>query len=46
VKGLISRLFFPSVGSLFTFASIGDSKAPGQIPVLELRKYMETLIEG
>ncbi len=46
VKGLISRLFFPSVGSLFTFASIGDSKAPGQIPVLELRKYMEALIEG
>ncbi|MEC4686481.1 MAG: type I 3-dehydroquinate dehydratase [Nitrospirota bacterium] len=46
VKGLISRLFFPSVGSLFTFASIGNSKAPGQIPVLELRKYMEALIEG
>ncbi len=46
VKGLISRLFFPSVGSLFTFASIGASKAPGQIPVLELRKYMEELIEG
>lgn len=46
VKGLISRLFFPSVGSLFTFASIGDSKAPGQIAVLELRQYMEALIEG
>ena len=46
VKGLISRLFFPSVGSLFTFASIGDSKAPGQMPALELRRYMEALIEG
>jgi len=43
-KGLISRVFFPAVGSLFTFASIGGSKAPGQVPVRELRKYMEVLI--
>jgi len=42
-NGLISRVFFPSIGSLFTFASVGESKAPGQIPVLKLRKFMETL---
>ncbi len=42
-KGLISRVFFPVVGSLFTFASIGDSKAPGQVPVAELRRFMDRL---
>ncbi len=45
-KGLISRVFFPLIGSLFTFASVGLSKAPGQVPVLELRKYMEVLSGG
>lgn len=41
-KGLITRVFFPFIGSLFTFASIGLSKAPGQISVIRLRKLMDT----
>ena len=42
-KGLITRVFFPIIGSLFTFASIGTPTAPGQVSAVELRRYMEAL---
>lgn len=41
--GIFSRIFFPAIGSLFTFASIGSSKAPGQLSVIELRSHMNAL---
>ncbi len=31
-KGAMSRVMFPALGSLFTFASMGKASAPGQIP--------------
>jgi len=31
VKGKLSRVFFPALGSLYTFTYVGDSTAPGQI---------------
>jgi 3-dehydroquinate dehydratase-1 len=42
-EGLITRIFFPMIGSIFTFASVGRPKAPGQVSVVELRRYMERL---
>ncbi|NOX20474.1 MAG: type I 3-dehydroquinate dehydratase [Nitrospirae bacterium] len=42
-KGLITRVVFPVLGSLFTFASVGAPKAPGQIPVTELREIINRL---
>ncbi len=40
-KGLISRVLCPFFGSKFTFASIGDPTAPGQISLEEMRKLQE-----
>ena len=34
--GLASRLFFPSLGSLITFAYVGKPTAPGQLPYPEV----------
>ena len=31
-EGLVTRLFFPLLGSLMTFAYIGQQTAPGQLP--------------
>ena len=42
-RGLASRVFFPMIGSLFTFSAVGAQKAPGQVSVVELRGYMNTL---
>ncbi len=36
--GSISRLTFPSVGSLLTYSYIGQPSAPGQIPLERLQK--------
>ncbi len=38
--GMITRVFFPFIGSLFTFASVGETKAPGQMDVRRLRELM------
>lgn len=38
--GLSSRVFFPALGSLFTFASFGDGTAVGQIPLEETNRYL------
>jgi len=38
--GLLSRVFFPALGSLFTFASFGEGTAVGQIPLEETRAYL------
>ncbi len=42
-EGILTRVFFPIIGSLFTFASVGESKAPGQIPATELREIINKL---
>lgn len=38
--GLSSRVFFPSLGSLFTFASYGEGTAPGQLALEETAAYL------
>jgi|Deesub1362B_J571_1020462.scaffolds.fasta_scaffold00289_12 3-dehydroquinate dehydratase-1 len=44
---LISRIFFPFIGSLFTFGAVGEPKAPGQVSVIKLRQYINNLsIQG
>jgi 3-dehydroquinate dehydratase-1 len=40
---LISRVFFPFIGSLFTFGAVGEPKAPGQVSVIKLRQYINNL---
>lgn len=35
--GEASRIFFPMLGSLFTFGSVSASTAPGQLPVSEIK---------
>jgi 3-dehydroquinate dehydratase len=41
--GVLSRLLFPALGSLFTFAAFGVGTAPGQLSLEEtvscFRKY-------
>ncbi|GMV92303.1 MAG: hypothetical protein AMXMBFR82_20810 [Candidatus Hydrogenedentota bacterium] len=38
--GLVSRIFFPALGSLFTFASFGDGTAAGQLPLNMTAEYL------
>lgn len=38
--GLASRIFFPALGSLFTFASFGEGTAAGQIPLDKTAEYL------
>jgi 3-dehydroquinate dehydratase-1 len=38
--GLLSRVFFPALGSLLTFASFGEGTAAGQIPLEETATYL------
>ncbi len=40
-KGLPTRIFFPIIGSLFTFASIGKPTAPGQVSAVRLRELID-----
>ena len=42
-KGVISRLSGEIFGSAVTFASIGKSSAPGQIPIDEVRRVLEVI---
>ncbi|MCI8507721.1 MAG: type I 3-dehydroquinate dehydratase [Lachnospiraceae bacterium] len=42
-KGVISRLAGEIFGSAVTFASIGKSSAPGQIPIDEVRRVLEVI---
>lgn len=41
--GVLSRIFFPALGSLFTFAAYGEGTAPGQLSLAEtidcIRRY-------
>lgn len=39
-RGRISRLAFPALGSVLTFASAGETTAPGQIPLEEMRSFL------
>ena len=39
----ISRIFFPIIGSVFTFGAVGKPKAPGQLSVIKLRQYISTV---
>ncbi|MBF0488542.1 MAG: type I 3-dehydroquinate dehydratase [Nitrospirae bacterium] len=41
-KGMASRIFLPLVGSLFTFASLETVTAPGQMSIVEVRKFYQT----
>lgn len=34
--GIKSRVFFPALGSLMTFAALGTPTAPGQLPIAEM----------
>ncbi len=47
-KGIMTRVYGPSVGGYLTFASLGDGKAsaPGQMSVEELRQAWELLQLG
>lgn len=38
--GSISRLFFPAIGSLITYAYLNKSSGPGQRPLSELREHL------
>ncbi|MFA6244362.1 MAG: type I 3-dehydroquinate dehydratase, partial [Candidatus Hydrogenedentales bacterium] len=40
--GLCSRVLFPALGSLFTFASFGNGTAPGQMGLEETAGYLRT----
>jgi 3-dehydroquinate dehydratase-1 len=35
--GVLSRVFFPMLGSAFTYGSVGDATAPGQLKVREIK---------
>ena len=35
-EGVLSRVFFPALGSLLTYAYLGTPKAPGQLPFKEM----------
>ncbi|MFQ5328362.1 MAG: type I 3-dehydroquinate dehydratase [Thermodesulfobacteriota bacterium] len=39
-KGAASRIFFPQLGSLLTYAPIGETTAPGQLPLKVVRKEL------
>ncbi|MBF0519273.1 MAG: type I 3-dehydroquinate dehydratase [Nitrospirae bacterium] len=39
--GMASRVFFPLIGSLFTFASIETSTAPGQLSVKDMARFYD-----
>lgn len=42
---VLSRVVFPFLGSLFTYASIGQPKAPGQINVSSLQELISLLVQ-
>ncbi|MCM1158212.1 MAG: type I 3-dehydroquinate dehydratase [Bacteroidales bacterium] len=42
-QGIISRLAGETFGSAVTFASVGKSSAPGQIPVEEMKQVLGTI---
>ena len=41
--GMVSRVSGQVFGSAATFGSAGTASAPGQVPVVELRKMLATL---
>lgn len=38
--GLISRVFFPALGSLLTYTFLGEATAPGQLTYREMLRYL------
>jgi 3-dehydroquinate dehydratase-1 len=38
--GLLSRLFFPALGSLLTYTYLGEATAPGQLTCAEMLRYL------
>ncbi len=42
-RGLVSRVFFPYLGSLLTYATVSAKTAPGQPEVKELRRLFSAL---
>jgi 3-dehydroquinate dehydratase-1 len=41
-----TRLLFPALGSLLTYAHAGDATAPGQIPLAEMTDLLARLFPG
>lgn len=41
--GIVSRLFFPMLGSLLTYCSVTKSSAPGQIPLKTTAKLLKEI---
>ncbi|MFQ5585642.1 MAG: type I 3-dehydroquinate dehydratase [Thermodesulfobacteriota bacterium] len=39
-RGIASRIFFPLLGSLLTYAPIGEATAPGQLPIKVTREEL------
>lgn len=39
--GLLSRVFFPALGSLLTYTFVGEATAPGQLTYQEMLRYLE-----
>jgi 3-dehydroquinate dehydratase-1 len=44
--GIVTRVLFPALGSLLTYASAGTSTAPGQIPLDEMQGLLRRLYPG
>jgi len=38
-----TRVLFPALGSLLTYAHAGTETAPGQIPLVEMRQLLRRL---
>jgi 3-dehydroquinate dehydratase-1 len=39
--GLVSRIFFPALGSLLTYTFLGEPTAPGQLNCMDTLKYLD-----
>jgi 3-dehydroquinate dehydratase-1 len=41
--GVATRVLFPALGSLLTYAHGGNATAPGQIPLVEMQQLLRRL---
>ena len=42
-RAVATRVLFPALGSLLTYAHAGDATAPGQIPLAEMTALLARL---
>jgi len=45
-RAVATRVIFPALGSLLTYAHAGDATAPGQIPLAEMTALLARLFPG